>query len=110
MLKKTDRLTKAQFDAYFRSGKRVHTPYLQLIYTPHTEFHGAVVVGKKVHKHAVDRNRLRRQLYNRLYQLRKSDGLSGVFIFIAKPPIITLPQKELSNVVSELIGQAQKKR
>lgn len=62
MLKKQHRLTVAEFDQYFKAGRRFHGEYLQLIYTATESFHGAVVVGKKVYKNAVDRNRLRRRL------------------------------------------------
>jgi ribonuclease P protein component len=88
MLKKKERLTRAEFDAAFAAGKRVHSPLLQVIVAPSPSFHGAVVVGKKVYKKAVDRNKLRRQLYAIVYQFSKKDGvLAKTFITITKPAI-----------------------
>ena len=105
MLKKKERLTKREFDRFFSSGKRVHSPVLQLIYTPHESFHGAVVVGKKVHKRAVDRNKLRRRLYSVLYRYQKTEGRSGVFICIAKPPAKEMTFTELKNEMETLLGR-----
>ncbi|MEM9336749.1 MAG: ribonuclease P protein component [Patescibacteria group bacterium] len=105
MLKKTERLSKQAFDTYYKTGKRIHTSHLQLIYTPHASFHGAVVVGKKVFKKAVDRNRLRRQLYSRLYTWKQSSSRVGVFIVIAKPSIKNLPKKDFTKELQALVGR-----
>ncbi|MDA8597127.1 ribonuclease P protein component [Candidatus Pacebacteria bacterium] len=99
MLKKTHRLTSAAFDHYFKAGARFHTPCLQLIYAPHDHFHGAVVVGKKVHQSAVARNRLRRQLYSTLYQHHLTEQTRGVFIVIVKPAAV---KESVANVRSYL--------
>lgn len=85
MLKKKERLTKKEFDRFFSSGRRYHTPLLTMVHTPTEDFHGAVVVGKKVFKMAVDRNRLRRRLYNILYRLSQEKELKGVYIILTKP-------------------------
>ena len=102
MLKKKQRLAKKEFDHYFASGKRFHSPLLQLIYTPHESFHGAAVVGKKVHKKAVDRNKLRRRLYASLYTLKGEQNLTGVFMVIAKLPAKEASYKELKASLSKL--------
>jgi ribonuclease P protein component len=99
MLSKKQRLTKKEFDNIFAIGKRYHCPTLQLIYNPDDVFHGAVVVGKKVYKKAVDRNRLRRQIYNIVYRFHKKTPLQGTFIFIAKP---TLKQKSQTNLATDI--------
>ena len=110
MLNKAHRLTTAEFSTHFKSGRRYHTPSLQLIYSPTDTFHGAVVVGKKVYKKAVDRNRLRRQVYSRLYTLVQKNNHTGVYIIIAKPSAVTLTTKTLSEEVAKLIGQVAKTR
>jgi len=107
MLKKRDRLTKKEFERYFSSGKRLHSPLLQLIYTKGDAFHGAVVVGKKVHKKAVDRNTLRRRLYSILYNHMKEEALSGVHIIIAKPAARGVSYKVLKEDVFELVGRTR---
>lgn len=105
MLKKNERLTKVEFDRSFSLGKRTHTPLLQIIHHPSPSFHGAVVVGKKVYKKAVARNRLRRQLYGALYRYHKKNNLTGTFIVIAKPTISQVPQKLLSAELIEVLSK-----
>lgn len=105
------RLSRRAFEQYFKTGRRVHSPTLQLIYTPLTSgFHGAVVVGKKVAKRATQRNKVRRQLYARLYRLKNTHHLTGVFILVAKPSINTTQTQEFSEQVAEVIGRVHKKQ
>ncbi len=103
MFKKKERLTRNEFDRSFSNGKRIHTPELQLIYDKTTDFHGSAVVGKKVFKKAVDRNRLRRQVYGALYRFHKKNNLSGTYIIVAKPPSAKLHAKQVAPAVEELL-------
>lgn len=105
MLKKTERLSKKEFDQYFKTGRRFHSPLLTLIYHPNNRFHGATVVGKKVFKLAVSRNKLRRRLYNLLYQRKQADGLTGVFIVIANPTAKSATFTELKDATAKLLNQ-----
>lgn len=102
MLRKTKRLTTAAFDQYFKAGKRYHSPHFTVVYTPTKDFHAAVVVGKKVSKKAVDRNRLRRQIYSRLYTLHQNGQLEGTLIVLTKPSATTLG-KSLTEAISSII-------
>ena len=79
---------------------------MDLSYSPSTHFHGAVVVGKKVYKRAVDRNKLRRQIYNLVYNLKKNNDIKGVFIILTKPPVSTLKYADLKNEVQGLLAKA----
>jgi len=104
MLGKKERLTRAMFDRSFSIGKRVHHPLLQIIHdTSDVNFHGSVVVGKKVHKRAVDRNRLRRQVYGLLYRHHKECGLTGTYIIIMKPAAKTATKNQVRDAVNELL-------
>lgn len=103
MLPKQKRLSKSDFDVYFRSGKRTHSPNLQLIYTPHDSFNGAVVVGKKVFKQAVARNAMRRRLYGVLYREQKLRALTGVYILLAKPSAKNIPRTTLLGEARTLL-------
>ncbi len=109
MLKKKERLTKKEFDHFFRIGCRYNSPSIQLIHTAtDKKFHGAVVVGKKVYKHAVDRNRLRRRLYAVLYDEKiKKLFLTGVYIVITKPTAkttsISIVREELRNLIGKTV-------
>ncbi len=103
MLKKQERLTKQAFDRSFSLGKRLHTKELQLIYHPSPAFQAAVVVGKKVYKKAVDRNRLRRQLYATLSDVRAERGFVGTVIVVAKPALAAVPQKKRATLLRQAL-------
>lgn len=103
MLKKKERLTKKEFDRFFVSGVRKHGQLFTLIFSAAPDFHGAVVVGKKVHKRAVDRNHLRRRLYNILYRLSRDQGLKGVYIILTKPSAASASFTELKSSVEKII-------
>lgn len=106
MLQKKHRLSTAAFTQYFKTGKRRHSPHLQLIVAPAPEFHGAAVVGKKIFKQAVKRNRLRRQLYDLIYRAYKHDAISGVVILVAKPGAQQVPRKALTAEARALLSSA----
>ena len=62
MIERTYRLPKNVFSILYKNGKRVYSDNLQYIYIPQKDSHThiTVVVGKKIHKHAVQRNRMKR--------------------------------------------------
>lgn len=103
MLAKKERLTKKEFDRSFSLGKRIHSPALQIIFHPSFAFHGAVVVGKKVYKKAVDRNTLRRSLYGVLYRFHKEHSLGLTVLVIAKPAIRDLSSKQRREALQEML-------
>jgi len=107
MLPKKKRLTKAQFDRFFSCGRRYHSPSIQLIHAKDPHFHGAAVVGKKVYKRAVDRNRLRRQLYDILYREHSTNLTKGVFIAIAKPPAKNADYSALKEELKQLLSKIE---
>jgi ribonuclease P protein component len=87
MLPKKKRLSREAFNTIFTKGHRSHSPFLQIITSKTDTFHGSVVVGKKVYQKAVDRNKLRRQLYALLYHFSKQAPTPCTYIVIAKPAI-----------------------
>lgn len=103
MLPKTKRLTKAEFDRFFKVARRQHSPNLQLLYTPQDTFSGAVVVGKKVFKQAVKRNQMRRRLYAALYRHHIRRDTTGVYIIIAKPGAKSVTRTALLAEVKTLL-------
>ena len=103
MLKKKERLTRDLFNRSFSVGKRYHSPALQLIVDANGSFHGSVVVGKKIYKKAVDRNKLRRQLYAVLYTFHKSNQTEKTYIFIAKPAIKNMTRKAFVTELQEML-------
>lgn len=105
MLPKRQRLTTTAFMQAFQTGRRYHDLAFQLIVAPSDTFHGAAVVGKKVYKRAVDRNRLRRQLYGLLY--RSGVTTQGTYIIVAKPAATQLSRTERAAHVQQLLKQGQ---
>lgn len=110
MLAKKDRLSRPEFTRYFTSGVRHHSEVLTAIYSPGKGLRGAVVVSKKVAKKAHERNTVRRRLYAALERLGKEEGLSGVFILVAKPPIARATRLEQQGAVVTLLSRYRKER
>ena len=104
MLKKTNRLSRKEFETHFKTGKRFTTPHLQLIHSPAPTFSAVVVVGKKVAKKAVIRNKIRRQVYGVVYRTYATKQQNGVFIVITKPSVNSLSRRALLTEMHQLLG------
>lgn len=109
MLSKQHRLSKKQFDEYFKLGKRFHFTHCTIVYAACPTLHGSVVVGKKVSKKAVDRNKLRRRVYDQMKRLLLEGGTVGVFIIILKPAFSSLTRKEAMADIQQHIATVLKK-
>jgi ribonuclease P protein component len=108
MLKKKERLTRKEFDRSFSIGKRLHGTNVQLIFSPSETFHCSVVVGKKVSKKAVERNKLRRRVYAVAYIYHKDTRIEKTFIIVLKPSAKTADPALLQEEVLELLKKASK--
>ena len=106
MLKKSERLARADFLPFFKSGKRINSEHLQLIYAPFASFHASVVVSKKVSKLAVARNTVRRRIYAHLKGLSSSKG--GVYIVTVRPSFATLSRQAMHQEIKLLIERLAK--
>lgn len=104
MLKKSQRLTRKEFDAVFKTGKRSHFPHLTVVYESSEEFHTSVVVGKKVAKSAVKRNLLRRRVYDRVRRSMQKEGVKGMYLFLVKPSYTSLSRKAADAFLTESIA------
>jgi ribonuclease P protein component len=104
MLQKKERLTKKEFDRFFSSGRRYHSIFFTLVYSQDNDFHAAVVVGKKIYKKAVDRNRLRRRLYHIVYRLSRAKDMRGVYIILTKPAAKEAEFSDLRLAVEKTIA------
>jgi len=109
MLAKSQRLTKKEFDQYFKTGKRFHFTHCTIIYTPLPTIHGSVVVGKKVSKKAVTRNTIRRRVYAQLRSVCTEHNSTGVFIIIIKPAYMQLTRKAALEDIKKHIADVIKK-
>lgn len=112
MLPKTARLSRQEFSTVFaRPERRTHLPEYSLYFSPSSTFKVAVVAGKKVAKQAVDRNRLRREVYGSI-QTAIVGGLNptGQYIIILKPPYAKLTKANRQAVITTLLAQNLKSR
>ncbi len=100
MLKKKERLSRKEFNRFFSLGKKFHSKNIQLIYFTFKTRHISVVVSKKVSKLAVDRNKLRRRVYN----IVRNSEKKGIFIFLMKKNSNTLSYQNIKEELVELIN------
>jgi len=103
MLAKKERLSKSDFSRFFSSGKRLHSPLFTLIFSPHKTSHGSVVVSKKVARRAVDRNRMRRRIYDMLRGHLRGGAPAGVYILLVKKAALSATYDELKEALDDLI-------
>lgn len=108
MLKKQHRLSRSEFMHYFETGRKHHSQYLTIITAPAPALKGAVVVGKKVAKSAVARNRFRRQLYGVLERCLLPEAYPRVVIIITKPPFATLTATKRRTAAAATLAQIGK--
>lgn len=109
MFKKSQRLDRTQFSEYFKIGRRFHSDHFTLVFVAAPLLLVSVVVGKKVHKLAVDRNNLRRRVYAAVRESLVSNQ-RGVFIIIAKPTAKQINRKDVPAEISQLLALTNKSR
>lgn len=110
MLPKKERLSRDAFNRFFSLGRRYHSPYWTLVHAPSPTFHASIVVPKKIARLAVDRNRMRRRIYDIVRLFHKEQKLEGVFIFLVKAPALPLSHEVLKAAVRARITETQKVR
>lgn len=108
MLAKSQRLSRVQFSTYFKSGKRLHSDFITIVYSPHLTLHGSVVISKKVFKRAVDRNLARRRVYALLRHITKQHNHTGVYIVLLKPSYKQLTKAQSLVEIKNLIERTLK--
>lgn len=105
--------SQKQIDQLFLEGKSIKQFPLRLIYMPvpkQAQSQVAFAVPKRLFNHAVDRNRIKRQM-REAYRLQKGNfslpqdkNLAMVFVYMAKQ----VPQyKQLEKSVSTLLSKAK---
>lgn len=119
MLPKQERLTRSrEFAFVYRRKKSVANPQL-ILYVGRKKRDQSIptrvgfVVGKKVHKSAVRRNRIKRRLRNAYKELSREENfkLSDYenLIFIARPAIIESDYHEIFSAVKDCVKKADRK-
>lgn len=97
------------FDRFFSSGRRHNSDLWQIVYSPNPQFQAAVVVGKKVHKSAVKRNKIRRQVYNLLYRYKQDNQIKGSYLLLTKPAIKTAAFPTIKEQLHNSLNLIEKK-
>jgi ribonuclease P protein component len=94
----------------FKNGETVRGRYLVLRYLDnpnrkHTRV--AVVVSKKIYKHAVRRNRIRRRIYDIVrHKLPSIEGVHDIAIIVTSPETYSMPHDQLTDQVDSLLRDA----
>ncbi len=86
-------------------GRKLHTPLFTIVYSPEETFSASVVVGKKVYKQAVKRNRLRRQVYSVVSDIYTKKQIKGSLIVIIKPLASSLGRKKLLEDIQNSLNE-----
>lgn len=90
----------------YQHGKTVRKPQMSLVFVDNSKGFTriAVVVSKKVAKTAVERNRIRRRVYEALRKNLEYIPLKKDYIFVVfTKEIKTMPFSELEKLLGELV-------
>lgn len=101
MIAREHRLTVKGFTKAFSTGKRFSGKDIQIIYTPGTELHIAVVVGTKVTKSKPIRNSMRRRVYTIMREFHADR--TGTYIFLIQKSALTYSYAMLARSVATLL-------
>ncbi len=97
---------RKKFLITLKKGRVVRGQYFNINYSKNNygQLKAAVVVGKKIAKSAVVRNRIRRKLYEILRKnfLTKLDN-TNLIIIVFNPDIVNLKSAELEKLIEKLI-------
>lgn len=95
----------------YQHGKTVRGPLTSLKFVEnsrHDAYRLAVVVGKKVSKSAVKRNRIRRRLYEAVRtQENKITKPYDIVMTVFHENVLDLPSSQLQRLVRAQLGQAE---
>ena len=103
MLPKKERLTKKEFNRFFSMGRRLRTPLFQVVYAPYPTLHVSVGIPKKIARHAVTRNKIRRRVYEIVRVYHKEHRLAGVYIYLCTQNIATMKHHTVRDAIIEII-------
>ena len=110
MISKANRLSKQKdFEKIFRQGKgyRVNGLTIKSLARKQSFSRFGLVIGNKVAKKAVTRNRLRRQI-RAILRAHLTDIKPGLdVVLIAKPSLLGLSYQELEETVIDLFEKAE---
>ena len=109
--KKNERLRRrSEFSALFQSGKRIHSEYLTVILSTNTSGMRrlGLVVGKKVGKAAVRRNRMKR-LLREFFRLNKHRlPASQDILIVARKDFSFMKYRDLCHALEKVLAGQMK--
>lgn len=106
MLPKHNRLTSQEiFTLKSQPVKKVYASHLGVFATPSdAHLKVGIIVSKKQFKRAVDRNKIKRQLYHHLASLISLDS-PYTLLLVPKRSLLTLPYHQQQPILSQLLKQ-----
>lgn len=108
MLKKAERLSKAEASWLLRKGEKFNNAQFSIKFrlNKKTFCRYSIVVSKKTLPLATDRNTLRRQLYETLRDRASLPAGEGYdYIILVKPPLLPLPTDERRAVLLQTLDK-----
>ena len=110
MLPKQHRISTNTIQSVLKNGRFFHSQHgvLYVEKTPHTQdIQVAIVVGKKVSKHATRRNYLKRVARNVVLQNTPHIQPGVCFVLVLKPPINSQPFHAIKQHIEHLFSIAR---
>lgn len=101
MLPKKQRVPRALWSGFLNSRRYFHSRHFVLKVASSDNFRGSVSVSKKVSPKAVERNRVRRNLYREIAKFATFPD-DKMILVIAKPGSEKIEDEDLSKELSEL--------
>ena len=106
MLPSIYRLPRQEFPFTLKSGKKIHTPALTIVYYPSTLVLSrfGIIVSSKVSKSAVKRNQIKRRLRAVVVSSLTKLKTPADIILIANPPITNSSYQSLADTIYEMFS------
>lgn len=101
MLPKINRLNSVEFNHLFSTGKKIHSPTFFVVFDPEykeSPAKFAVSASKKIFKRAVDRSKIRRQVYAHIRTTTELDSGSYIIVIKQNPTDMGVLTDVLNNV------------
>lgn len=105
MLPKNKRVPRKLFKPLLESNKYFNSTNFSLRSAPSKETRVAVSVSKKISKHAVIRNRVRRRVYSSIRELLPNLS-NNFFLIVAKPGAEKIKGDKLKSELGELFKKS----
>lgn len=94
----------------YRQGANVRSPFVMVRYARNprlADYRVAVIVSRKVHKAAVQRNRVRRRIYEIVRTGRPITGPFDIVITVFSDQVVDMPATELTRLIEGLLKKAR---